>query len=121
MKTKALADLVSSLAASTASRKDLERRLAQLALGVVLALQDGTLSLVQAQSDLLNLDTYTAARRHRLNRRLLEILEWGMELEDVAELAPQGLGESYSHMTALARQVIGDSLPKSRSSAKSHS
>ena len=114
MKSQSSSSLVDSLAAASSSKKELERRLAQMGLGLVTSLQHAEIPLTHAEKDLFNLDAYTAVRKHRLNPHLVEFLEWGMELEDVAELAPRGLEESYQRMIALARQVIEESLPKTR-------
>ncbi len=114
MSTQAAANLVEALTASSPSKSDRERRLAEVGLGIVLAVRESRMALDQACKDLFNLDTYQAGRHQRLSRRLVEFLEWGMELEDVIELAPEGLAESYDRMTALAGQVIGESLSGGR-------
>ena len=107
-------DWIRSLFANS-SKKEAERRLAQIALSMVQGLQSGEISLRQSQEDLFNLKSYLALRNQHSNRRLLEFMEWGMELDDVAELAPQGLQESYVRMIALAKQVVRQSLPRSAS------
>jgi hypothetical protein len=107
-------NLVHSLVANASSKKEAERLLAQMGLGIICALQKAELSLQQSQKDLFNLKNYLAMRSHRLNRHLLEFMEWGMELEDVAQLAPEGLEDSYQRMTKLARKVILESLPKAK-------
>ena len=40
-----------------------------------------------------------------------------LELEDLAELAPEALDESYEQITALARRVLAEALPKVRSAS----
>lgn len=111
MISKSSKDWVRSLFAISSSKKEAERRLAQIGLGMVLGLQNAKISLAQAQEDLFNMKNYLALRNQNSNRRLLDFMEWGMELEDVVELAPQGLPESYERVMALARQVIRESLP----------
>ena len=69
-------------------------------------LQSGDVSLPRAERDLLNLDVYQAARRRRLGRDLIEFLQWGMELEDVVDLSPEALRESFDQMRLLARKVL---------------
>src|SRR5258707_14598575 len=95
-------NMVGVFAGNSPVKKDLERRLAQWGLGLLQALQSGDLSIAQAERDLFNMDCYQEVRRRRLDRRLLEFMQWGMELEDVAELAPAGLKESYEQMAKLA-------------------
>jgi hypothetical protein len=115
MITKTSKDWIRSLFASSSSKKEAERRLAQIGLSMVQGLQTEEISLRQSQEDLFNLKSYLALRNQHSNRRLLEFMEWGMELEDVAELAPQGLQESFGRMMALARQVIRESLRRGTS------
>ncbi len=107
-------DWIRSLFAHSRSKKA-ERTLAEMGLGLVMALQHNAISLEQSQEDFFNLKNYRTLRDQKSNRRLLEFMEWGMELEDVAELAPQGLVESYEKMTSLAWEVIRESLPKAKS------
>lgn len=90
------------------------RRLAEMGLGVVAALESGQITFAQARADLFNLDTYNEARRRRLGRDVTEFLEWGMELEDVAELAPRGLAQSCRKMRALAERIIRGGATVSR-------
>ena len=118
MITKTRKDWIRSLFANSSSKKEAERRLAQLGLGTVQALQNAEISLEQSQIDLFNLKNYQTLRNQHSSRRLLEFMQWGMELEDVMELAPHGLQESYGRMIAQANQVIRQSLsgPKSSSS-----
>ena len=104
--TKTPKDWIRSLFANSSSKKEAERRLAQIGLSMVQGLQSGEISLRQSQEDLFNLKSYLALRDQHSNRPLLEFVEWGMELEDVAELAPQGLQESYGRMTALDKSFV---------------
>jgi hypothetical protein len=115
MITKPSNNWIRSLFELSSSKKEAERRLAHMGLGVILALQNSEISLEEAQADLFNLKNYIALRKQKINRRLLELLEWGMELEDVADLAPHGLPESYERMIALARHIIRESLNKGKS------
>ena len=108
-------DWIHSLFVNSASKKEAERRLAQIGLSLVQGLQTKEISLRQSQEDLFNLKSYLALRNQHASRPLLEFMEWGMELEDVAKLAPQGLQESYARMIALAKQVVRQSLSRSAS------
>jgi hypothetical protein len=110
MKTTNKANLIDCLASSHRTKRELERQIAQLALGVVTALQNSEMTLEQAWADLFNLDNFLAIRRRRLGAKLVELFDWGMQLEDVAELARGELNAAYAKMTGLARYVIRSSL-----------
>ena len=84
-------DWIHSLFVNSASKKEAERRLAQIGLSLVQGLQTKEISLRQSQEDLFNQKSYLALRNQHASRPLLEFMEWGMELEDVAELVPRGL------------------------------
>ena len=45
-------------------------------------------------------------KQQKLSRHVLEFFQWGMELEDVVDLAPGGLGESYWRMNLIASRVM---------------
>ncbi len=104
------ANWIDQIAASPMPKRLLERRLAQTGLGIVGALRDSTMSIEDAESDLFNPDTYHTMRRRRLSSQLIEFMEWGMELSDVAAVAPAALAESYLMMETLARGVISTTL-----------
>jgi hypothetical protein len=87
-------------------KRDIERRLAQIGRGIVASLRADQTTIEQAQADLFNSDIYRGARKYRLDPALLEFLEFGMELEDVAELAPDDLHESYEQMEQLLVRVL---------------
>lgn len=97
---------VQSLTTQQPSRQWVERKLALQALGVVAALEAGQIDAEKAGSDLFNLDNYDAIRRRRPSAELRELFEWGMELEDVATLTPQGLPESFAAIRRLAGEVL---------------
>ena len=100
------AELVDSLAGASRTKRLLERRLVQLGLGVLAALQKGEMSFGDARHELFNADNYLAVKRQKLSREVVEFFQWGMELEDVADLAPGGLGESYWRMNQIASRVM---------------
>jgi hypothetical protein len=91
------------------SRAVTQRRLAQLGLGIVQALRNSIMTVQDAAQELFNLKTYRLARRRRYDPRFIEFIEWGMELEDIAELAPDGLEESYDNMERLLLQLLSSS------------
>ena len=99
-------NFVHTLAADGTPRRSVERRIAQLALGIVAALRDGRMTADQARADLFNTDNYLEAKRLGVSAPLLELIVWGMELEDVADLAPAGLPESYGHIASLASRIL---------------
>ena len=102
-------NVVESLLACGGTRRETERRLAELAIGVVAALRQASITPEQAYDDLFNLDAYQAIKRNRLDRNLKELFEWGMEIEDVAEIAPQGLERTYKAIEKLAQRVLARS------------
>jgi hypothetical protein len=102
--------MIEEISQRAVSRRVLERRLAQTGLGILQALRGSTMTIADAEHDLFNLDTYRTARRRRLGRDLIEFLEWGMELDDVSNLAPEGLEESFRSMETLLLRVIARSL-----------
>ncbi len=101
---------IDQIATRRVSKRLLERRIAQTGLGVVRALRDSTMSIADAEADFFNLDTYRAMRRRRLSPRLIEFMQWGMELGDVETVAPDGLDESYRKMEELVLGVISATL-----------
>ena|SRR5436190_2222927 len=103
-------DWIHSLFVNSASKKEAERRLAQIGLSLVQGLQTKEISLRQSQEDLFNQKSYLALRNQHASRPLLEFMEWGMELEDVAELVPREFQESYARMIVLAKEVVRQSL-----------
>jgi hypothetical protein len=107
-------NLVETLATGHPRKKDLERRIAELGLGIVVSLQNGEMSIEQAEGELFNLDNLQAIRKRRLSPQLVELFDWGMQLEDVAELAPANLPGNYRTMSRLAERVIQQSWRKGR-------
>ena len=82
------------------------RQMAELALGVVEAFRKSSITWEQAREDVFNLDNYLKAKKLRLDPRLIEAFEWAMEMEDVSELAPKAMGESYDQVASLLNAVI---------------
>ncbi|HLL90736.1 MAG TPA: DUF3969 family protein [Tepidisphaeraceae bacterium] len=103
----AAANLIASLAAASPGKRLLERRLGQLALGVLASLREGGMSPDSAARELFNSDNYLELKRRRLDRRLVELFEWGMELPDVSELVPAALADSLDRMDKLAAGLLG--------------
>jgi hypothetical protein len=107
-------NLVRLLAAASGNKRLLERRLVHLGLGVLCALQKGEMDFDDARRELFNVDNYLAAKQLKLSPQFIEFFQWGMELEDVAGLAPGGLGESYWRMNQLASRMMRNPIEKSR-------
>jgi hypothetical protein len=74
--------------------------------GVVAGLRDSTLAVDDAWDELFNLENYLAIRKRGLDRDLKSLFEWGMELSNVARLAPESLPESLDAIAKLARRVM---------------
>jgi len=79
-----------------------------MALGVATAIQAGGLTVEQATEDLFTLDNYLSLRRNRLGKDLLEVFDWGMQLEDVVALVPgpRALDESLRNIVGIARRAL---------------
>jgi hypothetical protein len=100
--------LVDSVLASAPTRASAQRQLAAMALGLAEAIQRDDLPVEEASKDLFTLDNYKALRRHRLAPSLVELFQWGLELEDVASLlsGSAALEESLRAIVTLARRVL---------------
>lgn len=99
-------NVVDLLASADQPKGWADRKLAEIAQGIIASLRDSALSPAQAREELFNLDNYSAVRRRRMSRDLKELFEWGMELGNVGRLAPDSLPESIDAMSQLARRVI---------------
>lgn len=117
--TKAAPNLVDSLAAASPSKPLLERRLVEMGIGILSALQTSQMTFDDARREFFNLDNYQALNRQKLSAALTQFFQWGMELGDVADLAPGGLAESYWRMSRIASRLMKQPAP--RSSKSSHS
>ena len=106
-----------ALAKASGSKRLLEQRLVQLGLGILAALQKGEMTFDDARRQFFDTENYLALKRQKLSSDVAAFFEWGMELEDVADLAPAGLGESYWHMGQLASRVLKQPAEKRRRSA----
>ena len=98
--------IVERLLGSGLLKRDVERYIALLAIGVVSALRTSSLTAVRACDDLFNLDGYGALTKRRMSKAAKEIMKRGMELVDVAELAPHKLEENYHAIEELAKEIL---------------
>lgn len=105
-------NLVFALGSAPGGKAALERRIAELALGIITALRSGELPVGAAWDELFNLNNYRAAKKKRLSSAVLEMLEWGLELENVAEIAPRALNESCQRIEQFARQIFRAAPPR---------
>ena len=106
MPTKSSENLVDLFATAGQPKRWLERKIAEMAQGVVAGLRDSTLAVDDAWDELFNLENYLAIRKRGLDRDLKSLFEWGMELSNVARLAPESLPESLDAIAKLARRVM---------------
>jgi len=80
--------------------------LAEMAQGIVTCIASSHISVFDAWDELFDVANYNAIRRHRLNRNLAQLFEWGMELSTVARTVPDALSESLGEMTKLATKIL---------------
>ena len=71
-----------------------------------------------AERVLFNLDVVQQLERHGLTD-CVELIDWGMQLEDWEEHTPEGLSEALTTVAQLAQQLLGQSLPSPLPPAKS--
>jgi hypothetical protein len=83
-----------------------ERALAEMAQGIVTCIANAHFSVFEAWDELFDIANYDAIRRHRLNRNIAQLFEWGMELSTVARNVPGALTESLDEMTKLAAKIL---------------
>jgi len=84
----------------------IEAELVWMARGILAQLADGKMSPADACRAVFNMDNYREIKRHRLDRRVRELWEWGMELEDVADLAPIAIDQSLAKMIELCNDLL---------------
>ena len=79
-----------------------------MALGIVEAIRHGGVPVTEVAEGLFTMDNYLAVRRHRLGADLIEMIQWGMELEDVVKLVPgpESLEESLRSIAGIAHTVL---------------
>ncbi len=103
-------NIIEAIRNSSRDRAAAQRKLAEFGMGVLNALREGRMDIEQAERDLFNMDSCRNAKRFRLNPKFLEFLEYGMQLEDVVELAPEAMEESFTQMQDLIASVLSDVL-----------
>lgn len=112
--TQTAPNLIDALASSGKPKRWIERKLALEALGVVAALEEKRMSVEESGDQLFNMDNYIGVKQRRLDKSIREIFEWGMELDSVQSLAPDGLGESYAAIRKFAMRMLAKRKPTRR-------
>jgi hypothetical protein len=87
-------------------RRQSERRMAILALGAADALREKRMTAREAWEIGLNFKTYRGLKSIKADRRLLELIEWAMELPQVEKLGDAAMEESVGHIQELAKSVL---------------
>ena len=85
-----------------------ERHLAVLALGLVQALRQKRIDAHEAWDSGLNFETYLRLKEQRVDRRLLDLWTWAMELPQFEKLGPKALEETYEAIESYAAAVLSD-------------
>ena len=96
-------NLIESLAGGG---RALHRHVVEMGLGIIASIRSGHMTFDEARADLFNIDNYDELKRRRAAPALIEFFEVAMELEDVAELAPDALSVSYERLDTLAANVL---------------
>ena len=105
--------LVELIANKNVRSEYIEYILAQLNLRLIEELELRQLSLREAESMLFNIDVYSAIEKRKLSRECREILEWGMELEDVKDLELD-FRPSFDTMRKMSKKILLRISPKER-------
>ena len=83
-----------------------DRALAYLIGGLVQSMRASAVTIAQAEADIFRLGVYQAAKEAMVDPRLIDAIEWGMQLDDVLDLAPEAIGDSYDAIDRLCRDVL---------------
>jgi hypothetical protein len=102
--------LVESVLAGRLGRPAVRRVIAVMAMGIANGIEQERLSVEEATEDFFTLDNYLALRRNRLGKDLLDLFDWGMQLEDVVALVPgaDALKESLGSIVDIAHKVLAE-------------
>jgi hypothetical protein len=85
-----------------------QRALADVMARMVHHLRLGHINIPFAEQELFNLDVYQFAKRADIDARLLEALEWGMELDDVQPLGADHVEASLDAIARLCTSALAD-------------
>jgi hypothetical protein len=91
--------------------RDEERRFALTAIGVAQSLRQKTVSISDSRELLFNLATLQEMKARRFNPKLIQMMQWGMELPNVERLVPCELNASLDSIVALANSVLRATSP----------
>ncbi|MCY3021170.1 MAG: DUF3969 family protein [Planctomycetota bacterium] len=106
---------VESLLRRGLPKEEVARYLAEQSLEIIAALRESRMSIEEAEVKLFNLENYKALLKYRLPRALVRLFGWAMEFEDVADIVPGAIIDSYRAASALARRVLARPPAKPRS------
>ena len=111
--TRAPAKKVAALAVldGCSSPADAGVTLAALMLGLTSALRSRSITVTDAEEQVFDLDVLLAAERLAVDPRLVEAIHWGMQLDDVLFVAPEGMDDSYDAIDRLCREALADACP----------
>jgi hypothetical protein len=85
--------------------QNIESMLAFTAIGIASAISSKAVD-ISATMELFTLSNYQFVLKRKLCEEIVQMFEWGMELEDVHELAPDSLNESLSAIHSLAMKYL---------------
>ena len=91
----------------------IEFLIAQLNLRLVDDLESGRKTVREAERLLYNLDVYIAIEKRKHSRKCREILEWGMQLEDVEEFKLD-FSKSFEALRKYSNKILQKSSSKAR-------
>jgi CspA family cold shock protein len=88
------------------SKEDFELFVALINLGIVSAMQEGTISLDNSENILYNPYTADKLKKLKVNESLVQAVKLGCELEDVKSLVPDKLFQSINEIKGHSSKVI---------------
>jgi hypothetical protein len=110
----ALVDLLDS---QSLSDMEIRRLVGWYALSLVDLLQRRCITVRYAEQALFNLDVVRKLEQRRLED-CVELIDWGMQLEDWEEHTPERLSEALTTIAQLAQHLLTTSLTLPSSSTK---
>jgi hypothetical protein len=110
----ALVDLLDS---QSLSDIEIRRLIGWYALSLVDLLRRRCITVRYAEQSLFNLDVVQKLEQRRLED-CIELIDWGMQLEDWEEHTPERLSEALTTIAQLAQHLLAISLTSPSSSTK---
>ena len=96
---------------------EIRRLIGWYALSLADLLRRKCITIRYAERTLFNLDVVQHLEQRGL-ADCVELIDWGMQLEDWEEHTPDHLAEALTNVAQLAQQLLATSLPASPPSAK---